>query len=71
VDDEAIERALLERIAVGDEALRLLAEQRARYAKERIVSSGIAAERVFIVTELPTDDKAKERSASRADFALK
>jgi hypothetical protein len=68
---EEMEKLLLEGVTVGEEQMRVLANERALAAMNAIVAEGGPRDRIYLVSpKLDTEDIA-EGSASRVDFALR
>jgi hypothetical protein len=67
-----MEKLILENTAVSDDDLRELAHRRAQVAKDTLVSSGIAGERLFIVAARIGGDAPRDGGvATRVEFALR
>lgn len=67
---ERMEAMLLEHVQVGDARLARLADDRAQRVKERLVESGIAGERIFVVSPKIDDAKSGDEKAGARDGAL-
>ncbi|HWS73560.1 MAG TPA: DUF748 domain-containing protein, partial [Quisquiliibacterium sp.] len=69
---EEMERMLLAGIELQDEALRALADERARAARAWLVEHGVAADRLFVVApKLGREGLAESRSSTAVDLSLK
>jgi len=68
-----MEKSMLEHTEVTGDDLRLLAIARGEGAKDYLVKSGIAAERIFLLEPrlTPVEKEGTELKASRVDFRLK
>jgi uncharacterized protein involved in outer membrane biogenesis len=65
-----MEAMLYAHASTGDDALRVLAQDRAQAVKQALVARGIASERLFVVTGATAKD-AKGAPLARVDLALK
>ncbi len=69
---DEMEKLLLANSTISDEALRQLAEQRARAVQQGLLKAGISAERVFLIAASIAAPEAKDKAKlSRADLSLK